>query len=125
MEMAATTNRTDLVSAWFVGVLGGLAALWGLSSLWLPFGWDQGLFGYVADVIRRGGMPYRDVWEIKGPLVLYLYSAAQTLFGAHMWSVRVLDLLALAASSLAGYRMLRRLEGKGAAIFGVAVMVLA
>lgn len=108
-----------------IAALGALAAVWALSSLWLPFGWDHGVFASVSDVIRRGGVPYRDVWEVKGPLALYLYASAQNLFGPQMWSVRAVDLLALGASTFAGYRLLRTFEGPAVAVFGVATMVLA
>ena len=46
----------------------------------------------MGDAIVRGGMPYRDAWDIKGPLAYYGFALAQFLFGRHMWSIRILDL---------------------------------
>jgi hypothetical protein len=46
-------------------------------------------------------MPYRDAWEIKGPLPQYSFAMAQWLFGRHMWSIRVLDLPVLIAGAAA------------------------
>lgn len=69
-----------------------LMALWCIASFWFPFGWDQGMFASVGDVIVRGGMPYRDGWEMRGPLAFYIFALAQWLFGRHMWSIRILDL---------------------------------
>jgi hypothetical protein len=81
--------------------MAALAALWAIASFWFPFGWDQGFFAAVGDVILRGGMPYRDAWEIKGPLPQYAFAMAQWLFGRHMWSIRVLDLPVLIAGAAA------------------------
>ena len=49
----------------------------------------------IGDVIVRGGMPYRDGWDMKGPLAYYGYALAQWLFGRHMWSIRILDIALL------------------------------
>ena len=76
-----------------------LAALWAAASLSWPFGWDQGILAWVGDVIHEGGMPYRDAWDIKGPLPYYFYALAQWLFGKNLWGIRVLDLVFLAAST--------------------------
>jgi hypothetical protein len=95
-----------------------------VSSLWLPFGWDHGVFGLVSDVIRRGGVPYRDVWEIKGPLALYLYAAGQGIGHPQMWGIRLLDLLFLASGAYAGFRLVSGLAGTVPAAFGVATSLL-
>jgi len=87
----------------------GLTILWCTASLWFPLGWDQGMFASVGDVILRGGMPYRDGWETRGPLAFYVFATAESLFGRHMWSVRILDLLLLAAGMLGLHSIVRRL----------------
>jgi hypothetical protein len=69
-----------------------LTLAWCVASFWFPFGWDQGMFASMGDVIMRGGMPYRDGWEMRGPLPYYVFALAQWLFGRHMWSIRILDL---------------------------------
>jgi len=97
-----------------------LTATWLCASFWFPFGWDQGFFASVGDVIVRGGMPYRDGWEIKGPLTYYLFALAQWIFGRHMWSIRVFDLpLLIAGMALLGAavaRLTSRLVGWWAAM---------
>ena len=70
-------------------------AVWSLTSLWLPFGWDQGIFASVGDVILAGGMPYRDAWDIKGPLAHLWFAAAQFVFGRGQAGIRVFDLALL------------------------------
>src|SRR3954463_15289796 len=43
------------------------AALLALPLLSYPFGWDQCVFGTIADTMRHGGVVYRDAWEHKPP----------------------------------------------------------
>jgi hypothetical protein len=74
-----------------------------------PFGWDQGLFAWVGDVITQGGLPYRDAWDIKGPLTHYMFAVAQTVFGRTMWGIRIVDIVLLAACCLALFRVVQPL----------------
>lgn len=73
--------------------------LWAAASLIFPFGWDQGMFAGVADVMLRGGQPYRDAWDMKGPLAYCAVWLSAALFGRNMWGIRVLDLLAMLAAA--------------------------
>jgi hypothetical protein len=97
---------------------------WGISSLWWPFGPDQGIFAWVGDVILNGGMPYRDAWEVKGPAAHYIYALAQLLFGQNMWGIRLLDLCFLALSLIALWRLAARLYDDTAARLAVALFAL-
>ena len=40
-----------------------------LPSLVQPMGADQGLYAYVGERIRAGGLPYRDAWDQKPPAI--------------------------------------------------------
>ncbi len=63
-----------------------------------PFGRDQGIFAWVASVMLDGGMPYRDAWDIKGPLVYCVY-AIMLFFSSHqVWIVYVPDVLLITAA---------------------------
>ena len=62
------------------------------ASLTWPFAWDPGIFSWVADTIRHGGLPYRDAWDAKGPLAYYLYAWLQR-SGPAIVPVRIFDLL--------------------------------
>jgi hypothetical protein len=86
----------------------GLTAAWCIASFWFPFGWDQGIIAAVGDAIVRGEMPYRDAWEMKGPLAYYGFALAQVLFGRHMWSVRIVDLALLIIGMVALAKMVSR-----------------
>jgi hypothetical protein len=78
-----------------------IAALWAVMSLTYPFGWDQGIFAWAGGIIVQGGMPYKDAWDLKGPLAYYLYALAEWLFGVHLWSIRLVDAALLGAAALA------------------------
>ena len=77
-----------------------VCASWGATSLTYPFGWDQAIIASVGDVVLQGGMPYRDGWDMKGPVAYLWFAAAQLLFGRGQAGIRVLDLALLIAASL-------------------------
>jgi 4-amino-4-deoxy-L-arabinose transferase-like glycosyltransferase len=125
------TSSKSNASIWFpsVGILGivcaaGLTAAWCVASLWFPFGWDQGFFASVGEVILRGGMPYRDGWELKGPLTYYAFALAEWLFGRHMWSIRILDLPLLIAGMVALARIVKRIASPLAGWWAAIVFAL-
>jgi hypothetical protein len=63
----------------------------------------------------RGGVPYRDAWDFKGPLTFFVFAALQAMFGTQMWAIRLLDLLLLAASAYAAARIVLLFAGRVAA----------
>lgn len=88
---ALSRDKTNLALA---GVL-AFACLYALASLWLPFGWDHGMFASVGEAMARGGAPYRDAWEMKGPLSYAPFALSTLLFGHVMWGIRILELVIL------------------------------
>jgi hypothetical protein len=47
-----------------------------INAVNIPLDRDEGIFGYSGQVILDGGLPYRDVFEHKPPLVFYLNALA-------------------------------------------------
>src|SRR5579862_5036015 len=78
---------------------GVVAALMVLPLLSYYFVWDQCVFAVLADSMRRGGVAYRDAWEHKPPGISVVYWLAFSVFGHDYWSIRVLEILSIAASS--------------------------
>jgi hypothetical protein len=78
---------------------------WGVSTLWWPFGPDQGVFAWIGDVVLAGGQPYRDAWETKGPFAFYLAALARALFGRGTAGLRAFDFLLLVGALVAVGRM--------------------
>jgi hypothetical protein len=70
-----------------------LFLLFAYPFIFLPFGADQGIFAYIGTIINNGGMPYRDAWDLKPPVVYYLYSLGLQLFGDSMLGLRLFDFL--------------------------------
>jgi len=50
-----------------------------LPSLVPPMGADQGLYAYVGERIRSGGLPYRDAWDQKPPAIHLTYAMMRTM----------------------------------------------
>jgi hypothetical protein len=86
----------------------GFAAI---GSLTWPLGRDQGIFAWVGEVILRGGLPYRDAWDIKGPLSYYYYALGLAAFGHSALAIRILDLVSVAACCWVLRRLVIRLTG--------------
>src|SRR5882724_939068 len=76
-----------------------------LSILLFSFGRDQGIYGVVADVMLKGGMPYRDAWDFKPPGIFLTYALAQGVFGKSMLSIRLLEVIGLVATVLGLQRL--------------------
>jgi hypothetical protein len=105
----------------WIAVLGFLAA-WAPMTLDWPFFRDHGVMAWAGHVVREGGLPYRDAWDVKGPLLYYAFAAVELVAGTSQWGVRAADLLitvtTAALLALAGYRLAGVLaSGYGAVIF--------
>jgi hypothetical protein len=116
-------RRPATATALWYGVL-GLFILWAALSLTWPLGIDQGMLLWVGDVIRSGGMPYRDAFDIKGPSVMYAHALVATLFGRGHWGIRVFDLMFIAIGALLVARVAGRVAGTQAGRFAAAVFLL-
>ena len=67
----------------------------------IPLDRDEGIFGYSGQVILNGGLPYKDVFDHKPPLVFYINALAllifpPTAFGIHCF-LHLYNLLTLIA----------------------------
>jgi hypothetical protein len=88
----------------------------------LPLARDQGLFAWVAMVMRDGGLPFRDAWEVKGPLVYLLYVIPVGLFGSNSWGVRLVDLLFVLGGMGMVYGALRPRVSPPVAVLGALLL---
>lgn len=92
------------------GLLFILAVSLALNLLYVPYynpmSADKEIYRYIGRVMLRGGVPYRDVFDHKPPLIYFLNYAAILLGGD--WGQWVIDaLLALLATGLF-YRLCRQ-----------------
>lgn len=102
--------RLGLALIAFVLLAAGAALLSPL--LTYPFGRDQGVFAAAADIISRGGVPYRDVWDVKPPGVFYTYWASFAIFGRSTPAPRALDILWTLATAAAIWSLGKRLASQ-------------
>lgn len=108
-------SRNRLFATLFAALLGALI----IAPITLyPFGRDQGAFAAVADVIGRGGVPYRDAWEIKPPGIYYLFWAVFELFGRSMFAMRLFDVCWTLATAALLFVIGKKLWSFWAGIFG-------
>lgn len=76
---------------------------------------DAGVFLYVGERILSGGVPYRDVWDHKPPVIFFVNALGLLLGGGTPWGVWLLEIVALGAAVLFGYRALGLVFGGAAA----------
>ncbi len=88
-------------------------------------GRDSGIFLYIGSLILKGKIPYRDVWENKGPLVFYINALGLALTGGSRWGIWLLEFVFLFAASYIGYLTLKKLMGVIPAIIGTFIAVSA
>jgi len=86
---------------------------------------DAGVFMYAAQVLLDGGLPYRDVWDHKPPLIYLIDALGVVLGGGSPLGVWALQALAYAAAAVIGQRLLARAFGAPAALFGTVAWLLA
>lgn len=85
---------------------------------------DAGVFLYVAGRLLDGGVPYRDVWDHKPPLIYFIDAAGLLLGGGGLDGVWALEVAALWGASVLLFAALFRELGHAAALFAAAAMLL-
>ena len=92
-------------------ILGGILLFgWAAAYLARPLGQDHGIFQWVGQEILNGGLPYRDAWDIKGPLPYFLFALIEALLGASPVALRAADLTIIAMGVLVVWRLAARLN---------------
>ena len=120
--LAAATESVRVLPRWLTLPVAGVAfvLVLGLPTVIVPLGTDQVLYSLGARTILDGGQLYRDLWEIKPPLIFLIYTVPFAIVGEHMEAVRVLDLLNTTVAMAAVYLLGRRLFGERAGVLGAA-----
>lgn len=107
---------------WYIPA--AVLVVWAVRYVRLPLGADQGIMLWIADVIRGGGVPFRDTFDVRGPGFNYLHALILIVFGRNEWGIRVFDLLVLALGGWLVYRIAMQAAGKRAATAGVLLFLL-
>ena len=85
-----------------------------LPQLLYPLWFDQGAFAACADIIRRGGVMYRDCWEVRGPLLPLLLTLPRSLSSSAA-TIHAFELMWQALTALTLGLLARRMFGRLAA----------
>ncbi len=80
-------------------------------TLFYPIGPDQGMFLLGGEKILRGAIHYRDIVDVKPPLIYYVYAAVAATLGTSEVSIRIFDLLLQIATVALLVTMVRRATG--------------
>ena len=87
-----------------------------------PTGTDSTVFLYIGRLILNGGVPYRDAFDHKGPLVYLLDAFGLAIHG--VFGVWLLELLFLTVSAVFAYKTARLLAPSGIALFTAVIALL-
>ncbi|MFC1814565.1 glycosyltransferase family 39 protein [Thermodesulfobacteriota bacterium] len=81
-----------------------------------PWGSDQGVYGYIADGLLKGKVPYKDMYTSTGYGLYFAYALFFKLFGNHMIALHMGDLLAALITVFLVFYITQMLYGKECAI---------
>jgi len=85
---------------------------------------DSGMFMYHGQKILQGSVPYRDTWEHKGPVILYVNALGLLIGGGSVWGIWLIEVAGIAFSVLLMIEVLR-LDYKRIALFAVPLFLFA
>ncbi len=83
--------------------------------------WDSHIFMVIAQQIRLGLVPYRDLWELKPPGIFYYLAGLFTVLPESLATVRVTDWVLYTAAGACFFRICRAEVAAPLAFFGTAV----
>lgn len=85
---------------------------------------DSSVFFYIGQRILQGDVPYRDVWDHKGPLIFYIDALGQFLSPHSPWGVWFLELALVSLAVFLLFALSKSRFGLWPALFGSVLFVL-
>ncbi len=82
-----------------------------LPLLIFPFSNDQALYFLSGRKILEGAVHYRDILDLKPPLIYHIYALAVGLFGPSVIAVRIFDVIVQGATAWMLMSLVRRASG--------------
>lgn len=123
MKINLRKNFIDWGSLVLLGIL-ALEVLVPVSPYYQPVPRrDSGVFLYVGQHILEGQVPYRDMWDHKGPVIYYLNALGIFLANGSRWGVFTLEVVSLCIAVSLCYLSLKTAFGWMPALFGTAIWV--
>ena len=84
---------------------------------------DSGVFLHIASEVLRGKVPYRDVWDHKGPMIYAVNAVALLLGEGSEMGIWLLEAAAITASACLLYRLMSSQSGGPAGTLSVAALL--
>ncbi len=94
------------------------------NSISSPFERDEGDYAYNARLLLQGGVPYKETFLHKPPLVVYTYALGQLIDQDGLWMPRILAIIFIFLTSLCVAYIARREYGVYAMYFAPIVFVI-
>lgn len=91
----------------FVFLLIVFTVIFRAQSIDVPFDRNEGAFAYEAAQVSQGAVLYKDIFEHRPPIIVYIYKTAFSLFGQSQESVRYFTTLYITACILIIYILAR------------------
>jgi 4-amino-4-deoxy-L-arabinose transferase-like glycosyltransferase len=89
-----------------------------------PFMRDEGFYAAVAQIMKHGGIPYRDAFDNKPPLIFGYYYVSFAFFGEHIWAPRLLAAVMISATTLIVYFQARFFYSQRASLVAMVAFAL-
>lgn len=80
------------------GILGLIVFLGARSRFYAPVNFDEASFIWYGAVLNAGGIPYRDIFEPKGPVIFFANALGLSLFGLSNFQFRIVPTAVAIAS---------------------------
>lgn len=77
---------------------------------------DSSIFLYIGTHILQGEIPYRDIWDHKGPLIYYINALGLILGNGSRWGLWVIEVVSLLVSTIFLYLIIKKYFGRFSAI---------
>jgi hypothetical protein len=131
---ASSPHSLDLLPILNKPLVGLHALFVGLLSIWSSIALtplverfpltDSGVFLYTGWKILQGALPYKDIWDHKGPLLYLINAAGLVIGGGTIWGVWLLQLLVLVLTLAFVYYLASTWFSPLAAFVGLFYLVL-
>jgi 4-amino-4-deoxy-L-arabinose transferase-like glycosyltransferase len=95
--------RAMVSTHWQFLLVLGIVLVCAMPILLYPMGRDQGMYANIGRTILQGGVPFRDMWDIKPPPIYYIYATGIALFGETTSAIRMIDLVLIPLAMLGLY----------------------
>ena len=87
-------------------------------------GRDSSVYIYIGQHMLDGKLPYRDLWDHKGPLLYFLNAFGLLLGNGSRWGLWWLEIGILFSSAIFGYAVMRKVFSPLAGFFGSMMWLL-